>query len=424
MNQGVTKKISRVCLLDPLGYIHYPPPLGKTDTGGQTLYVLQLAKALGKKGIRVDIVTRKFDEYPEEEEVWENVKIIRIPCGPSTFVNKEKLYELMHEMMENLMVYIEKKRKRYDIIHSHYWSAGYAGILLSKMLDIPHVHTPHSSGKLKKLEMSVEGLAPQKLKSAYRYHVRIAIEQKIINKADAIVVLCETSRIQLLQHYIADFEKLHVIYPGIDTEHFNPIKTKDDKKIHLEPHAILTMSRMVPAKGLDRVVEALTLLKGKESFHYYMGGGSEEDGKSEEEKITREQLVQLIKKNDLEKKVTMLGFVDHDKTLPLYYRNADIFILGSRFEPFGLTTLEAMACGTVPIVSNVAGSREVIVDGLNGFIVDTSDRKALSELTLKLLRDEKLRKKVAENAAFTIKEHYSWDKISDKFINLYKSLIT
>lgn len=416
------KKISRVCILNTHGYVFYPPPLGKTDTGGQTAYILQLAKALGKKNIKVDIVTRQFDDNPQEEELWENVKIVRIPAGPKGFVQKEKMYEIIPELIENFMIYIEKSRKKYDVIHSHYWDAGYGGILLSKMLDIPHVHTPHSLGKLKKIEMSVEEAPPQKLKPMYRYHVRIAIEQKIINKSDAVVVICETSRIQILQHYMVDFEKLHVIYPGIDMEFFNTEKNKQDEKIKLKKNALLTVSRLVPAKGLDRVIDAAALLKNKVDFHLYMGGGSTSGEKSKEEEATEAQLLAMVKKYKIEDKVTFLGFVDHDNILPSYYRKADVFILGGRYEPFGLTPLEAMACGTVPIVSSVAGSREVIIDGLNGFIVDTHDRKALAGVMLKLLEDDKLRKKVSENAAFTMKEHYAWDKIVNKIIDLYRSL--
>ena len=418
------KKLNRICLLNPHGHMTVPPPLGKTDTGGQTIYVLQMAKALGRKNIKVDIITRQFDNQPEEQQVDEHVRIVRIPCGPKTFVPKEKMYELVPEMMENFMHYIERKRKKYDIIHSHYWDGGYAGIVLSKMLDIPHVHTPHSSGKLKKLELAVEKLPVAKLKPAYRYHVRIAIEQKILNKAHAIVVICETSRIQLLQYYIVDFEKVHVIYPGVDTSHFNPEKKAVDKTIEMHKNAILTMSRIAPAKGLDRVVEAVSLLKNKVDFHLYMGGSTQtEASPSSEEATTTAQLKEMIQRYRLQDKVSFLGNVNHDHTLPAYYRNAEIFVLASRFEPFGLTTLEAMACGNVPIVSNVAGSREIIVDGLNGYIIDTHDRKALATLLEKLLTDDKLRKKIAANAAFTIKEHYSWDKIIDKFLALYRTLL-
>ncbi|MCR4326373.1 MAG: glycosyltransferase [Candidatus Roizmanbacteria bacterium] len=416
------KKITRVCFLNPHGYVEYPPPLGKTDTGGQTLYEFQLAQALGKKGIKVDIVTRQFDDRKTEEQVFENVKIVRIPCGGPTFVAKEKMFELMPEFVDRFVEYIAKTKKKYSIIHSHYWDAGYAGMLLKKELNIPHVHSPHSLGKLKNIEMAVEDLPIAKLKPAYRYHVRIALEQRIYNSADAVHVLCETNRIQLLRHYIVDFEKIKVIFPGVDTQAFTPKSNGVDRNIKLKENAILTMCRFVPAKGIDRVIEAVSLLRNRIPFHLYMGGGTIDEYQSDEERINNERVREYIKKYKLQNYCTFLGYVDHDKILPGYYRKADIFILPSRFEPFGLTTLEAMACGTVPLVSSVAGSKEVIIDGLNGYTVDTHNRKKLAEAIFKVLSDPKLKKKVSENAAFTMREHYSWDHIVDKFIKLYTDL--
>lgn len=418
-----TKKINRICFLNPQGYVQVPPPLGKTDTGGQTIYVLQLAEALGKKNIKVDIITRQFDNQPQEEQVSPNVKIIRIPAGGNEFVPKEKMYELMPEWVENFMQYIEKTRKKYDLIHSHYWDGGYAGVLLKKMLDIPHFHTPHTLGKAKKLELAIEDMPVQKLKPSYRYHVRIAIEQRIINDADAVIVLCETTRIQILHYYMADFEKLFVIFPGIDTSYFSPRPKAVDKKVKFEPNSILTMSRVVPAKGLDRLVDAVALLKNRIPFHVYMGGDITQGNISNEEKNARQQINALIKKYHMESHVTFLGQTNHDEFLPAYYRHADIFILPARYEPFGLTTLEAMACGTAPLVSSVAGSREVIIDGLNGFVINSHDRKQLAEQVFHLLKNKALLKKVSENASFTIKEHYSWEKVVEKFITLYKRMI-
>jgi mannosylfructose-phosphate synthase len=426
-NKKSNKKIKRICMVNPQGYFEYPAPLGKTDTGGQTVYVLQLAKALGKKNIKVDIITRKFNDMVDEEQIFPNVKIVRIPCGPKTFVQKEKMYEIMPEFVENFMQYIEKSKKEYDIIHSHYWDGGYAGYLIAKMLDIPHVYTPHSLGKLKKIEMQeqIEEMPLKQLKPVYRYHVRIAIEQKIMNSADSIIAICETTRIQILQHYLVDFEKIAVIYPGTETETFNTKETQEDAKLNLGKNVILTVSRMVPAKGLDRIIGALATIKNDIGFHLYIAGETIEslEERSKEEIETEIQIKELIKKHKMEKMITPIGYVPHETVLSAYYRQSDIFVLAGRYEPFGLTTLEAMACGTVPIVSSVAGSREVIIDGLNGFVVDTHDRKLLGQKILQLLKDQKLRKKVSDNAAFTIKEHYSWDKIVEKFIKLYASLI-
>lgn len=414
-------KINRICMLNPQGYLDDPPPLGKTDTGGQIVYVLELAKALAKKRVKVDIITRAFNDYQEEEKyIAENVKIVRIPTSTNKFVPKEKLFEEIPKFVENFVYYINKKRKVYNLIHSHYWDGGYAGILLKKILDVPHVHTPHTLGKAKKLEMNIESAPIKKLKPYYRYHVRIAIEQKIYNDADLIIVLCETSRIQLLHYYIVDFEKIKVIYPGINTQIFNPKPTPTDKTISLKPNAILTMSRLVPAKGIDRLIDAINFIKNKIPLHLYIGGGNiQGSSSSKEEEETKNILQQKIQNYHLKNKIYFLGQLNQNQ-VAAYYRKSNLFVLPARYEPFGLTVLEAMACKTAPLVSHVAGSREVIIDGLNGFIIDSHDRKKLGNQILKLLKDKKTLEKVSQNAFFTIRKHFDWNKISEKILGYYK----
>ncbi|MDP9211899.1 MAG: glycosyltransferase [bacterium] len=421
MEKTKRRQPKRIMMLHPHGYVQYPPPLGKTDTGGQTIYVFQLAKALAKAGAKVDIFTRRIEGLPEETRIGKDVRIVRISAGGPDFIPKEKVFETIPVLVQGIRQWMNKNRARYQIIHSHYWDGGYAGLLLARHLKVPHVHTPHSSGKLKKLEMDAERTPPTKLRSMYRFQVRNQIEERVLRQADATVVLSETNRIQLLQHYEVSFERLHVIYPGVDTAVFNPKSASSSENV-LKPHAILTMSRMVPAKGLDRVIDAVALLKGKTPFHLYMGGSIHDSFQSEEEKTTERRLKRLIKKHGLERRVTFLGNVPHGKELASYYRQAEVFILAGRYEPFGLTTLEAMASGTPPIVSHVAGSREVIVDELNGFIMDTGDRKSMAQLISSLLRNHKKRLKVADNAAYTIRNHYSWVKIGKQFMALYERI--
>ncbi len=415
------RPVRRVMMLHPHGYVQSSPPLGRTDTGGQTIYVLQLAKALAKANVKVDIFTRQIGDLPAEEHIGKGVRIVRVEAGGTAFISKEKIYESIPVLVKGIRDWIARKRLRYDMVHSHYWDGGYAGILLSRSQKIPHVHTPHSSGKVKNIEMRAEGASPARLRSIYRFQVRNQIEQRILRRADATVVLSETSRIQLLEYYDINFERLHVIYPGVDTSVFNPRPQTLDRSMKLQPNAILTMSRMVPAKGLDRVVEAAMRIK-RTPWHLCMGGSVHGEFQSEEERLTERKLKQLIKKHGLERKVTFLGNVPHGKQLASYYRQAAVFVLAGRYEPFGLTTIEAMACGTPPIVSRVAGSREIIVDGLNGFIVDTGDRAALADTIKTLLKNRKERAKVADNAARTIRNHYAWEEISEQFRDLYSSL--
>src|SRR5438552_1082673 len=232
----------RICFLNPHGYLAKQPPLGKTDTGGQIVYILELAKALSRQGVSVDIVTRQFDARPQVEEVAANAQIIRIPCGPNAFVVKEKLYELIPEMVDRFCTYAEENKLQYDVIHSHYWDGGYAGMLLHERWNVPHFFTPHSLGKWKELEMApltdpelaMDGppLLSERgrhtsLHSAsdgpfrtphsalptphsaldYRHRKRIAIENKIIRSADMVLMLSQVQKLKLIQHYSVHFDR-------------------------------------------------------------------------------------------------------------------------------------------------------------------------------------------------------------------------
>lgn len=399
------------------------PPLGKTDTGGQIVYVLELAKALGRKGIKVDIVTRKFENRPVIEEILTNVSIIRVPAGSNDFVVKEKLYELIPEFVKNFSIYIEKKKIKYDLIHSHYWDGGYAAIKLAKKLKIPHVFTPHSLGKWKQMDMEVDEASPQTLRRLYRYQVRIAAEQKILDRCNSIMMISEAQRIKLLQHYLVDFEKIQVIYPGVDTNVFNLKKTNVTTPEMTKKNRILLVSRFVPAKGLDRAIEIFAEVLKKIDCTLYFATSNQNDNPSDEEKENEKKVNELISKFKLNEKVRFLGFISDRKKLAEYYKEAHIFLLPSRYEPFGLTTLEAMACGAVPFVSRAAGSRELIIDGVNGFIVDMHERGKTAKKILTIFEDKKLKKKISENAVMTVEKHYSWDIISTKIVELYNSLI-
>jgi glycosyltransferase involved in cell wall biosynthesis len=422
----VNPKIERICFLNPHGYVKYPPPLGKTDTGGQTLYEFELAFALAKTGRMVDIVTRSFDGMKKFEEIAENVRIVRIPCGPGLFVPKEKIFAYIPEMAKNLLYYIEYANIRYDIIHSHYWDAGYLGMLLSSSLVIPHVHTPHSLGKLKERIIKEltgtdnGGRTEITVDDYYHFSIRNNMEKKIMDNVDAYAVSSRKERKWVLEYYSIDHEKLFTIYPGIDGTVFNPLKTSVDQSLHLNKNAIVTVSRLVPAKGIDLLIEALKTIQHTHEFHLYIIGGTTTGDTSPEEIDTTIQIKSLIKKYHLEDRITCVGHVNHDTFLPAYYRNTKIFIAPSRNESFGSATLEALGCGSTILVSSVAGSSELIVNGFNGFTVDPRNTQHFANMIAKLLTKPYVRKKVGDNASTTITKAFHWNTVADNYILLYE----
>lgn len=406
----------RICFINPQGHVTKHPPLGQTDTGGQIVYVLELAAALGRKGAYVDIVTRQFGEALQIEEVTPYTRIIRIPCGPPDFVIKELLADLLPEMVRRLHRFIRDQHLHYDVIHSHYWDGGYVGRLLKNRLQIAHVFTPHSLGKWKERDMASASLSVD-LTRLYGYQTRIAAEKKIMKMADVLLMLSQIQRVRLLQHYRVDFNKIRVLYPGVDTHIFNPVRTAVDATTTMPTHQnILLVSRFVPPKGIASAVDLMHLLVQKIDCHLYIITTNQMANASQEE-IENERLVQhLIRDYRLENRVTFLGFIADREILAGYYRAADLFLLPSRYEPFGMTTLEAMACGTPALISRAAGSRELIVDGVNGYIVNMQEREELVDLILELFANKKQRQRIAENAVLTIQRHFSWDITAHKLL--------
>jgi len=407
----------RICFLNPQGHVEKSPPLGKTDTGGQVVYVLELAKALGRQGVEVDIVTRQFDGREEVERLTSNARIIRIPCGPDEFVVKEQLYELIPEFVRRFHAYIKNKGISYTALHSHYWDGGYTGLLLQRRLQVPHIFTPHSLGKWKESEMAQHGAPPADTDGFYRYRQRIQVEKRIMRSAESILMLSQTQRLKLLQHYSVDFSRIRASYPGVDMRVFGPQKEHPTKKGGVKTrNNILVVSRFVPAKGIDRAIDIFNMVAQEIDSHLYIVTANQADCFSEEEVRYEEAVHGRVRTYGLEGRVTFLGYIRDRETLAERYRETDIYLMPSRYEPFGLTTLEAMACGAVAVVSNVAGSCELIINGVNGYIADIHDRRRTADLIVTLLNDKRERKRTSENAVITVQKHLSWDVIARSLI--------
>ena len=170
------------------GYVAAEPPLGLPDTGGQVVYVIELAKKLAQLGYEVDVWTRRFENQPQTEKVEDHVRIIRMPCGGKEFIPKEYLYKKLPEWTENALRYIAKKRYKYEFINSHYWDAGLAGQHMSEELGVPHIHTPHSIGTWKQRLMKEDFPDDaESLEETYNFSRRIHHETNLYRECDMVV---------------------------------------------------------------------------------------------------------------------------------------------------------------------------------------------------------------------------------------------
>ena len=401
------------------GYVSKTPTLGKTDTGGQVTYVLELSKALAKKGIKVDIYTRKFQSRKTIEQVGRNVRIIRIPCNGKRFIRKESLFPYLNTFMNNMDKFIKKEGLYYDIFHSHYWDAGYVAMKLTDRLGRPFVHTFHSLGAWKKEHM---GGNPTEMEQRFRFKERIKHEKQIFKKTRAIV-MTSPDMIYSSKKFYNYTGKNHIIIPaGVNLERFHPLKKNEkEKKIDVPQNYIFWVGRFDTNKGLDNLLRgfAEVVMKAKDLF-LVIGGGSKDP--KPQEKSLRKELKRIIKKYELRNRVFFTRHIK-DKDMASYYRKAKFFVLPSKFEPFGMTAAEAMACGTPLIVSKRAGIRRYLKNGENCLVVNASNRKDLGWAFRVLNKNTTFRKKIARNGLKVAKDKFSWTYIADKSLGYYNKLL-
>ncbi|MFH1395086.1 MAG: glycosyltransferase [Candidatus Omnitrophota bacterium] len=413
------KHIKRICMLSIHGYVDAHPTLGKTDTGGQVTYVLELSKALAQKGIKVDIYTRQFQNKRTTEHVCRNVRIIRIPCGGKKFIPKEKLFPFLDTFMKNMEKFIKKEQLNYDIIHSHYWDAGYVAMKLSERTGYFFVHTFHSLGAWKKELM---GGNSEKMEKLYRFRQRIKHEKTIFKKVKGLVM---TSRemINISKRFYKYTGKNNIVLPaGVNTNFFHPLKKNEtNKKIDVPQNYIFWVGRFDTNKGLLYLLRGFTktIKKAKDLF-LVIGGGSQTPKPTE--KRLKNELNKFIAENHIKNRIFFTRHIK-DELMPSYYRKAKFFVLPSTFEPFGMTAAEAMACGTPLIVSDQAGIIKYLRNKHNCIIVNPANSQGLSNSFLLLNHNQNLRSKIAKNGLKIAKNEFSWHKIAEKSLLFYSTLL-
>jgi D-inositol-3-phosphate glycosyltransferase len=397
--------------------------LGGKDTGGMNVYVRDLTRELGRRGVGADVFTRSQDEHVPHvlHDLGYGNRIVHIPAGPEIPLSKETLAEHIPEFIQGIQDFAQSKQLEYDIIHSHYWLSGLAGLELRKIWQVPMIQMFHTLAVMKNRVARDEGEAASEL--------RLQAEQKLMQKSDCIVAATQAELAQLQWLYRADTKRIRVIPPGVDTTHFYPIP-KDEALEFIGTPArqcmLLYVGRVEPLKGIDILFEAMALLK-KEGFLditplclAIIGGDpgvSREEMSSEMERL--HSLQEFLGIGDL---ITFLGRRDQD-TLQYYYSAADIVVVPSQYESFGMVALEAMACGTPVIASETGGLAFLVKHGETGFHVPAADPQALAKQLEELMMDEVLRARIGKQAASYAKE-FSWSIIVDRILNLYTSVLS
>jgi len=405
-------------MLSTHGYFDPVPQLGQTDTGGQVVYVLELAKAFTTHGIKVDIYTRWFDQSkPQIDPVPDcpDVRVIRIPAGKWEFIPKEQIYDVLPELAENMIEFIRENNLHYDLYHGHYVDAGIVTLDVAKAFDKSAFFTAHSLGAWKKEQM---GGDPEEMEKKFNFKHRIAEEIRIFKTVNAQSVTTELQKEKLSQLYDFSADNIVVISPGVNIHHYKKFEPNDEKvKTDLSDKYIFCLSRIDSNKGHDFLLHAFDIVRKRiPDIHLVIGGGSPKP-RQREQKVF-DMMHRIIDEKNMHDKVHILGYVPDEVLVP-YYQQAEFFVLPSLFEPFGMTALEAMACGRAVIASKFGGIKNVITSGENGILADSSKADEFSEAIIRLLDDKSLTEKMAIEGYKTIHERFSWEAIADKHNEFY-----
>ncbi len=414
--------IKSIAMLSTHGYFDPVPQLGRTDTGGQVVYVLELAKAISKLGIKVDIYSRWFDQTAQQVDPvpdYPNVNIIRIKAGPWEFIPKEFIYDVLPELSTNMIKFIKQNKLSYDLYHGHYIDAGIVTVDVAKAFGKPSFFTAHSIGAWKKDQM---GGDPAEMEKKFNFKHRIAEELRIFKAVNAQTVtsIVQLEKLEELYNYKAS--NIADIPPGVDIHTYHLPSKKDLKqKTSLPKKYVFCISRIDTNKGHDFLLHAFDLVRKRiPDVDLVIGGGS--PNPKQREIDLYQKMKDIIKEKGMDGRVQLIGYVP-DEMMPIYYQQSEMFVLPSLFEPFGMTTQEAMACGKAVIASKFGGIRNVIEDGTNGLLVDPSNAEEFANAMIKLIEDPEKAETIGANAYQTVQDHFSWEAIAHRFIDFFKTYL-
>ena len=348
--------------------VHSSPigELGATDTGGMSVYVREVAQELGNRGHLVDIYTRQNGSGQKQiVELYHNVRLIHLKAGDKGHMNKLALYGHLDDFFKELEKFRDRESVDYDLIHSHYWLSGRVGSWAQERWKVPHVFMFHTVGAVKNSTVGSEK-EPE---------LRTAIEKNLAKKCDRILVATDKERGHLVQHYGACTETIGVVPCGVNLDLFRPLDKSAARRqlgfAHNES-VVLFVGRFAPLKGIDRLLEAMAHLKHHQRLRLVIVGG---DGNSTPES---QRLQELSRELSIQDFVTFAGRVEQYR-LPPYYSAADVLVVPSHYESFGLVALESLASGTPVVATKVGAMESILREGETGHMVNNGSSLLLAE---------------------------------------------
>lgn len=395
--------------------------MGSADCGGQNIYVDQVSRELGRLGFQVDVYTRA-DSPDLAPRAWrDGVRIIPVAAGPLSPIPKDEIWPHIDEFLAETdrlgQIY-----GPYDLIHGNFWMSGWVGGHLKPRWRVPFVQIFHALGIIKRIHQGDADTSPPD---------RRAAEDYVLDTADRVIAQCPSEVDELARYYDADVTRIRVVPSGVDLARFSPIPCDEARAaLGLDPDEkiLAYVGRLQPRKDVANVIQALAALRDRDLGQLpfsrvrllVVGGETEEADLAREPEMRR--LIGIAENLGVRERVTFTGRRPSDK-LRWYYSAADVFVTTPWYEPYGLTPLEAMACGTPAICSAVGGITFTVADGETGFLVPPRAPEVLAERVASILTEEEVRGRLAHNARRRVEEQFTWSTVAKNTAKVYGEVL-
>ena len=390
--------------------------LGGEDAGGQNVYVDELGRHLAALGYAVDVFTRRDrEDRPEVVEWAPGARVVHLAAGRAAFLPKDRLWALMPAFQRSFLRFMLRTGARYDLLHGHFWMSGWVVARLRCRLGIPAVQLFHATGMTKRRHQGEADTSPDE---------RVAVEREVVHAVDRVIAQCPAEYNELIGEYGAAPARLSIIPAAVNTGRFFPVPQAEARQavgLPADGPVVVYVGRMLPRKDVGNLLRAAALLRERDlPVRVLLVGGDDTPGSLAACEVAH--LRELARDLGVADRVIFAGQQQPDR-LRLYYAAGDVAVTTPWYEPFGLTPLEAMACGRPVVGSAVGGLTFTIQDGVTGVLVPPRDPAALAAALAHLLGRPALRAAMGEAARARVEREFTWTTTARRPALLYEALL-
>jgi glycosyltransferase involved in cell wall biosynthesis len=389
--------------------------IGKEEAGGQNVYVRHVGEALAHQGWHVDMFTRSASaQQPKIVEHGPHCRTIRLIAGPDEFVPRDEIFGYASTFVEEFLKFQQKSGIKYSLVHTNYWISSWVGMELKKHQPLKQVHTYHSLGAVKYKSVTTVPMIAS---------TRLAVEKTLLETADRVVATSPQEK-EHMRSLVSTKGNVDIIPCGTDIRRFGAInKQKARSVLGIDPDALMVfyVGRFDPRKGIETLVRAVgqSHLRGNKNLKLVIGGGSRPGQSDGKERDRIEKIVGELGMSDITSFPGRLG----DDILPAYYAAADVCVVPSHYEPFGLVAIEAMASGTPVVASDVGGLQFTVVPEETGLLAPAQDEAAFAAAIDRIISNPDWRNQLGKQARLRVEEKFSWDGVAHQLSDLYTKLL-